>query len=252
MSEIYKSKYLKYKKKYIELNNSYKMKGGNISDIINYVDYLNDNKNTLGLDDVAMANIRTQVQRMDDDTPLNRFIVIINERLGLNLLQPAVAQAAQVAAIVAAAPAAPAGTAAAPAPLRPRMPRPVAPAAAAAAPIPIDQMATIRAAQAARYQAARTPVAAAAAVEEDVDVEEDVAELFDYDGQPISKAALYDRMQCRVCLVNVKTFAFIPCGHGACQRCSIATLNSATHRCPECRANVTSIQRIYFNKYLKL
>jgi len=58
-------------------------------------------------------------------------------------------------------------------------------------------------------------------------------------------------LECPVCMNNVKSIRFSPCGHMACKRCIREMRSRGDYQCPVCRDQYNSVDRVYFNKYLK-
>ena len=59
-----------------------------------------------------------------------------------------------------------------------------------------------------------------------------------------------EMLRCPICQTNVKDIRLSPCGHMICKTCAIH-LRSLNQGCPICRQSITSIDKVYYNKYLK-
>jgi len=109
----------------------------------------------------------------------------------------------------------------------------------------IDQAPAARPPQA-PVAAARPPQAPAAAAVATVDqiLGDDILDVLMDD-------ANIQYLECPVCMNNVKSFRFSPCGHMACKSCIREMRSRGDYQCPVCRNQYNSVDRVYFNKYLK-
>jgi hypothetical protein len=69
------------------------------------------------------------------------------------------------------------------------------------------------------------------------------------DIETISAADISNMIKCPVCLGKIKDVR-LNCGHLICRECA-RTIRSSDATCPQCRAPITNMDRIYYNKYLK-
>jgi hypothetical protein len=58
-----------------------------------------------------------------------------------------------------------------------------------------------------------------------------------------------EMLRCSVCLINVKDIR-LTCGHMLCKNCA-TQVRSLSQNCPICRKPITSMDKVYYNKYLK-
>ncbi len=60
-----------------------------------------------------------------------------------------------------------------------------------------------------------------------------------------------DMMRCEICLTNIKDVRLSPCDHQFCKTCVKSLINRRETKCPKCRVTFTSVNKVYYNKYLK-
>ncbi len=58
-------------------------------------------------------------------------------------------------------------------------------------------------------------------------------------------------MKCPVCLGNIKDVRLSPCGHMMCKSCIKGYTTRGEHKCPICKRDFTSFDKVYYAKYLK-
>jgi len=65
---------------------------------------------------------------------------------------------------------------------------------------------------------------------------------------PVDYPNLIRRLECPICLTNIKNIVLIPCGHTICSNC-YPSLNPKD--CPICRGPIKNTQEFYLKKYIK-
>lgn len=58
-----------------------------------------------------------------------------------------------------------------------------------------------------------------------------------------------EMIRCPVCQDNIKDIR-LTCGHMVCKNCA-TQLHALKQKCPICRKDITSMDKVYYNKYLK-